>query len=271
MFLCLLLFLPKFIFIKMIKKIIIVLTVIFLLGSCASRKDLVYFQNDDINQTEVDNNYQLTFKPDDLLQIIVSSDDLMAAQPFNLPLDISTPIATRATGIPKLQSYLIDKNGEIEFPILGTLKLGGLTRIESIQMIKDKLSSGYLKSPIVNITITNFKITVIGDVQRSSVFQLANERITILDALGFAGDLNISGKRDNVLLIREEGNQKKTYRVDLRSKKLLTSPAYYLQQNDVVYVEPNNAKVQDAAFTRTTGLFISMASVFISLLTILTR
>ena len=155
--------------------------------------------------------------------------------------------------------------------MLGTLKLGGLTRIESIQMIKNKLSSGYLKNPIVNITITNFKITVIGDVQRSSVFQLANERITILDALGFAGDLNISGKRDNVLLIREEGNQKKTYRVDLRSNKLLTSPAYYLQQNDVVYVEPNNAKVQDAAFTRTTGLFISMASVFISLLTILTR
>jgi polysaccharide export outer membrane protein len=149
--------------------------------------------------------------------------------------------------------------------------LGGLTRIGSIRMIKDKLSAGFLKNPIVNITITNFKITLIGDVKISGSFQLSNERITILDALGLAGDLNISGRRDNVLVIREEGDLKKKYTLDLRSNKLLTSPAYYLQQNDVVYVEQNNAKVQDASFTRTTGLFISMASVLISLLTIITR
>jgi polysaccharide export outer membrane protein len=250
---------------------ILFITLVILFSSCASRKDLIYFQNDEINQTEVDNNYELTFKPDDLLQIIVSSDDLIAAQPFNLPVNINTVVAANANGMAKLQSYLIDKNGEIEFPVLGTLKLGGLTRIGSIRMIKDKLSAGFLKNPIVNITITNFKITLIGDVKISGSFQLPNERITILDALGLAGDLNISGRRDNVLVIREEGDLKKKYTLDLRSNKLLTSPAYYLQQNDVVYVEQNNAKVQDASFTRTTGLFISMASVLISLLTIITR
>jgi polysaccharide export outer membrane protein len=250
---------------------ILFITLVILFSSCASRKDLIYFQNDEINQTEVDNNYELTFKPDDLLQIIVSSDDLIAAQPFNLPVNINTVVAANANGMAKLQSYLIDKNGEIEFPVLGTLKLGGLTRIGSIRMIKDKLSAGFLKNPIVNITITNFKITLIGDVKISGSFQLSNERITILDALGLAGDLNISGRRDNVLVIREEGDLKKKYTLDLRSNKLLTSPAYYLQQNDVVYVEQNNAKVQDASFTRTTGLFISMASVLISLLTIITR
>lgn len=253
------------------KIIFLPLALLLMLSSCALKKDLIYLQFDKIDQVKVNNDYQLTFKPDDLLQIIISSKDVKAAIPFNLPVLASSPSAMSAQGIPKLQSYLIDGKGEIEFPVLGILKLGGLTRIEAIELIKDKLHPDYLKDPIVNMIITNFKVTVIGDVRNSKVFQLENERVTIFDAIGMAGDLNISGVRKNVTVIREEFNKKNKYIVDLRSNKIMTSPVYYLQQNDLVYIEQNTYKIQDAAYTRSTGLFISLASVLISLLTILTR
>ena len=251
-------------------KIILLVCVVFL-TSCASRKDMIYFQNNEINQEKVTNNYQLTFKPDDLVQIIISSKDLISAQPFNLPVVVSSASATNAQGLPKLQSYLIDKDGYIEFPVLGRLKIGGLTRIEVIEMLKNKLSPDYLTDPVINIIITNFKVTVVGDVRSPRVIQFQNERVSILDAIGAVGDLNISGNRKNIMVLREEDGKKIKYNVDLTSNDIFTSPVYYLKQNDVIYIEQNNAKVQDAAYTRTTGLFISMASVLISLLTILTR
>ncbi|PKV65410.1 polysaccharide export outer membrane protein [Polaribacter sp. Hel1_33_96] len=251
---------------------IILLSIFFIvLSSCVSKKDILYLQFDQIDQAKVSNDYQLTFKPDDLVQIIVASEDLVASQPFNLPIVASSPTAIQAMGQSKLMSYLIDASGEIEFPVLGNLKLGGLTRVEAIKLIKEKLTPEYLKSPVINILITNFKITVIGDVKRPQVFNIENERITIFDAIGLAGDLNITGNRKNITVIREEKNIKKIYTVDLTSNKLVTSPIYYLQQNDVIYVKQNNAKVQDASYTRNTGLFISLGSVIISLITILTR
>ena len=205
------------------------------------------------------------------MQIIISSKDVKAALPFNLPVLASSPSAISAQGIPKLQSYLIDGKGEVEFPVLGVLKLGGLTRIEAIDLLKDKLHPNYLKDPIVNIIITNFKVTVIGDVRNSRVFQVENERVTIFDAIGMAGDLNISGVRENVTVIREEFNKKNKYVIDLRSNNIMTSPVYYLQQNDLIYIEQNTSRIQDAAYTRSTGLFISLASVLISLITVITR
>jgi polysaccharide export outer membrane protein len=253
------------------KLIFLPFTLLLFLSSCVSKKDLIYLQYDEIDQSKVSNDYQLTFKPDDLLQIIISSKDVKAALPFNLPVLASSPSAISAQGIPKLQSYLIDGKGEVEFPVLGVLKLGGLTRIEAIDLLKDKLHPNYLKDPIVNIIITNFKVTVIGDVRNSRVFQVENERVTIFDAIGMAGDLNISGVRENVTVIREEFNKKNKYVIDLRSNNIMTSPVYYLQQNDLIYIEQNTSRIQDAAYTRSTGLFISLASVLISLITVITR
>ena len=138
-------------------------------------------------------------------------------------------------------------------------------------MLKSKLSPAYVKNPTVNIRISNFKITVTGDVKRPGTYNIPNERVSILDAIGLAGDLNISGRRDNVLVFREEGRMKKEYRINLLSKKTYTSPVYYLQQNDVVYVEHNNAKIQSASYNQNTGLFITIGSVLISLISILTR
>ena len=240
-------------------------------SSCVSNKKIAYFQFDEIDQENVSNVYKTVFKPDDLLQITVSSDDIEAVMPFNLPAVAFSAANNRAVGQPQQLSYLIDSNGEIDFPILGKLKIGGLTREQTIQMLNTRLTPDYVKDPTINIRISNFKITVQGDVSRPGTFNIPNERVTILDAIGLAGDLNISGRRDNVLVIREEGAVKKEYRVNLLSKKTYTSPVFYLQQNDIVYVEHNYARIQSASSNSNTGLFISITGTLIAIVTLLTR
>jgi len=239
--------------------------------SCASKKDIIYLQNDKVDESLVSNDYQLRFKPDDLLQITVSSEDIQASIPFNLPIISYSTLGNRAIGNPQFQTYLVDSDGYIIFPIFGKILVKDLTRIELIELLQQKISPKYVKDPIINVLITNFKVTIQGDVRRPGTYTLPNERYSIMDVIGLAGDLNISAQRYNIKVLREENGKKNIYYVDLRSKKILTSPVYYLQQNDVIYVEPNNAKIQDSVYNRSTGLFISMASVIISLITVLTR
>ena len=247
------------------------LTLLILLSSCVSNKKIAYFQFDEIDQENVSNIYKTVFKPDDLLQITISADNLEAVKPFNLPAVSFAASTNSVVGQAQQLTYLIDSNGEIDFPIFGKLKIGGLTREETISMLKSKLSPDYVKNPTVNIRISNFKITVQGDVNRPGTFNIANERVTILDAIGLAGDLNISGKRDNVLVIREEEDVKREYRVNLLSKKTYTSPVFYLQQNDIVYVEHNYARIQSASSNTNTSLFISVAGTLIAIVSLLIR
>ena len=257
---------------ELIKKCIyLVLISGFVLSACVSKKEITYFQFNEIDQSKVSNNYNIIFKPDDLLQIVISAQDLESAQPFNLPAVTFDARTGRAIGQPIQQTYLIDSQGNIDFPILGNIKIGGLSREEAIALFKSKLDPDYVKNPTINIRITNFKITVQGDVKVPGTYTIPNERITIMEALGLAGDINISGQRYNVKVIREEGNQKNEYLLDLRSKEIFTSPVYYLQQNDLVYVEPNYAKSQSASYNQNTLLFISISSVLISLMSVLTR
>ncbi|RLJ97708.1 polysaccharide biosynthesis/export family protein [Tenacibaculum discolor] len=253
-----------------ISKIVLILITIWCISSCASRKDIVYFQKDQVNQSLTNTTYKTIFKPDDLLQITISALDMNAVKPFNLPSVTFSTTTDRAVGSPQQLSYLIDNDGYIDFPVLGKIKLAGLSRSEAIGLLKSKLSPDYLKNPTINIKIINFSITVLGDVKMPGRFTIPNERISILEAVGLAGDLNMSGIR-TVKVKREENNQIKSYTLDLRSNNLFNSPAYYLQQNDVVYVEPNKATSQDAAYNKNTGLFISLGSVIISLISILTR
>ena len=238
-----------------------------LMASCVSKKDIVYFQYDEIDQANVSNSYKTVIKPDDLLQITITALDIEAVRPFNLAAVTYATSSNSAIGVAQQQTYLVDTKGEIEFPVLGKIKIGGLTRDETIDLLKSKLSPDYIKDPNVNIRISNYKISVMGDVQRPGSYNIPNERITILDALALAGDVNISGQRNNILIIREEANKKTQYRVDLRSNNLLTSPVYYLQQNDVVYVEPNYARIQSASSNSNTSLVISISSVLVALLT----
>jgi len=240
-------------------------------SSCVSRKDIVYFQNDNIDQAKVSNSYKTVIKPDDLLQITITALDIEAVRPFNLAAVTYSTSSNSAIGVAQQQTYLVDTKGEIEFPVLGKIKIGGLTRDETIDLLKGKLSPDYIKEPNINIRIANYKISVMGDVQRPGSYNIPNERITILDALALAGDVNLSGQRNNILIIREQGNEKVQYRVDLRSNKLLTSPVYYLQQNDVVYVEPNYARIQSASSNSNTSLFISITGLIVTLVAVLIR
>jgi polysaccharide export outer membrane protein len=248
---------------------------LFLLGgyltSCVSKKDIVYFQNDAIEQEKVSNSFKTMIKPDDLLQITITALDIEAVRPFNLTSVNYANNSNMSAGQAQQQNYLVDTKGEIDFPVLGKIKVGGLTRNEAVDILKNKLSPDYIKDPNVNIRIANYKISVLGDVKRPGSYNIPNERITILDALALAGDVNISGQRNNVLIIREDAGEKMQYRVDLRSNKLLTSPVYYLQQNDVVYVEPNYASVQSASSNSNTSLFISLTGLIITIVSLIIR
>jgi polysaccharide export outer membrane protein len=243
---------------------------VLLFTSCVSNKNIVYLQNDTINQKEVSNTYTTVFKPDDILQIAVSSSELKASIPFNLPA-VSTTLTGSVLGQPQQLPYLVDSKGEIDFPVLGKIKIGGLTREEAIDMLTKKLSPKYLKDLNINIRIINFKINVLGDVARPGTYTIPNERVTILDAISLAGDLNISARRDNVLVIREEDDVKIEFRIDLRSKELYTSPVFYLQQNDNIYIEHNYARIQSASSNSNTSLFISITGLAITIISLILR
>lgn len=259
----------KFQQMQKVKKIVL-FSVIAILTSCVPKKDIVYFQNDKISQSDTAVKYITVFKPADLLQITISALDIDAVKPFNLPAVSYATTTNAVVGTPRQQLYLVDGEGFIEFPVLGRIKVGGLTRQEVTKKLKEKLDPDYVKNPTIIIRISNFSITVLGDVKSPGTYTIPNERITILQGVGLAGDLNISGIR-NLQVKREENGIIKTYDVDLRSNKLFTSPVYYLQQNDIVYVQPNKAASQSASYNQNTGLFISIGSVLVALISVLTR
>ena len=241
------------------------------LSACVSRKDIIYFQNDEIDQSKVSNSYKTIIKPDDLLQIAVNAQDVEAVRPFNLAAVAFANTTDAAVGVAVQQNYLVDNNGEIDFPVLGRLEIGGLTRFELIELLKKKLDPDYVKNPNINVRIANFKVSIFGDVQRPGSYTIPNERITVIEAIALAGDLNISGQRDDILVFREENGMKVEYKVDLLSKQIFTSPVYYLQQNDVVYVNPNYARIQSASSNTNTSLFISITGLFITIVSLLLR
>ncbi|OIP47580.1 MAG: sugar transporter [Flavobacteriaceae bacterium CG2_30_31_66] len=252
------------------KTVLLFCSVLFI-SSCVSKKDIIYFQNDEIDQSKVSNSYKTIIKPDDLLQITITALDTEAVRAFNLAAVTYSTSSNSAIGVAQQQNYLVDNNGEIDFPVLGKLKVGGLNRNELIELLTNKLDPNYIKNPNINIRLANYKVSVLGDVRLPGSYTIPNERITILEALALAGDLNISGKRQNILVIREEDGKKIQYQVDLLSKQLFISPVYYLQQNDVVYVEPNYARIQSASSNSNTTLFISITGLFITIVSLLIR
>ncbi len=219
--------------------IVAILSLLFL-TSCASRDDIVYFESATNNQVLTQlNSYTPIIAPDDLLEISVAALDMQAAGPFNA-VGISGNVSPSAK-----KAYLIDQQGSIDFPVIGSIKLGGLTRLEATELLKEKITV-YINNPIVNIKIVNFKVTVLGEVNNPGTFQIENERITILEALGLAGDMTIFGERKNVLVISEEDGKRKYTRVDLTTGEVFKSPVYYLSQNDVIYIEPNTNRINQS-------------------------
>lgn len=229
-----------------LKKYILIFCFLILFISCGTKQDVVYFQGvDNVGSSVAINNYTPTIRTDDMLTITVSALDQDAARPFNLPM-VAFSGDGADIGRATQQSFLVDTNGNIDFPVLGTVKLAGLSRIQATELIKDMLID-YIKNPIVIVRIINYKITVLGEVSRPGSFTIPNERITILEALSQAGDVTINAERKNVLVIREQGEKKTYQRVDLTSETVFNSPVYYLKQNDVIYVEPNNSKIKSSS------------------------
>ncbi len=244
------------------------LTISFLiLSSCATKKEVVYFQNTGNFETLVDkNSFTPKFKVDDLVSIHVSTLNSEASVPFNLFRGKTTGVST-----PEQVDYLIDKDGEIDFPVIGKIKISGLSKEELRTLLREKLSD-YLKNPIINIRLKNFTVTILGQVNRPGTYPVSGERITLLEALGLAGDLTVKGVRSNVMVIRDYDGTKVYNRVDLTKKEVMSSPVYYLTQNDVVYVEPNKSAITSSSLDNRATIAVSIASVLItSAVIILTR
>lgn len=247
-----------------------------LVTSCVSRREVVYFHNlEEVqSQLETNSNNSLEIKPNDLLTISVSAPEQAAAMPFNLPV-IGMPQGGMGEslsigGRQQLQTYLVDSDGNIEFPILGTVQAKGLNRQELSAELKEQISD-YVQDPIVNVRIVNFQVSVLGEVNRPGTFEVKDEYLSLPKALGLAGDMSIYGRRDNVLVMREEDGKKTHAYLDLTDADVVNSPYYYLQQNDVVYVEPNGPQRQAASYNRNASIYVSVASVLISLIVVITR
>ena len=235
----------------------------FLLVACQSYKKVPYFQDVEVvneaNQQE--KLYDARIMPKDLLTIVVSCTNPELAIPFNL-----TVASTQAA----LQPYLVDNEGNINFPVLGELKLGGLTKREAEQLILDKLKPYMKETPIVTVRMVNYKISVIGEVARPGTFTISNEKVNLLEALAMAGDMTVYGLRDNVKLIREDANGKQQIiTLDLNKAETILSPYYWLQQNDIVYVTPNKAKARNSDVGNSTSLWFSATSILVSVVSLL--
>lgn len=246
----------------------------FALTSCVSKNKINYFQStffSDSTASVTNINYTPILKTDDFLAIDVTSIDDESVKPFILDIQNGgTQAPAYNNGIAARSGYLIDGNGDIDFPMLGKIHLAGLNRVEATALLKSRLSE-FIANPVVNIRIQNFKVTVLGDVRNPGSFNIPNERITLPEIIGIAGDLNITGIRNNILVIRDVNGVKTEYRVDLTSKAIFNSPVYYLAQNDVVYVEPNRAKRNSSLISSTAGVFISVASLLITTINVLTK
>ena len=236
------------------------------LAGCQSSRQVIYFQDlpkEVVNEQQ----YDTRINCDDLLNIIVSCEDVEAAVPFNTPMIGLGREATNYNNRTQ-PGYLVDKRGDIDFPVLGTLHVEGLTRGQLSEMLKEKLSV-YLKNPIVTIQFLNFRVTVLGDVKNPGNYPVSSERISVLDAIGLAGDMQITGKRRSVLVIREQGNEKLSARLDLTSSEMFDSEFFYLKQNDVVYVEPSNSRIVGGSAQTILPYILSSATTVIALLALI--
>ena len=245
------------------------LTILFC-TSCASKKNMVYFQPDSMALNTL---YELNapkLQPGDILAISVTADDVRATVPFNQVSPYQGSAGTIQATNPFIPTYALDANGEIDFPKVGKIKLSGKTRTQAMDLLRQEVGK-YIVDPGISMVVRNFRVTVLGEVARPGTFTIENDRLTILEALGLAGDLTIYGRRQNIMVIREQDGRKQEYRLDLTKRGTMNSPAYYLTQNDVVYVEPNGARIQNSKYTTTASLFVSVTSLIVTVISVVTR
>lgn len=232
---------------------VLIIGLILIVTSCADTRRVTYFNN--LGEGVIPSsivNLEPVIQKSDILSITVTSPNPAATQMFNAPnMALSTTTTAGPGNIAPASGYLVSQDGFIDFPGLGKVMAAGLSK----QRLKEEITqllvnSKLLIDPIVTVRYLNYRVTVLGEVARPTVVTVPNEKISILEAIGLAGDLTIYARRDNVLLIREEKGSKVIKRINLNSSEIFTSPYYYLKSNDVVYVEPNNTKVASASRTQ---------------------
>lgn len=262
------------------KKIyVIILTVVAaaLFASCSTPNNIAYFQNKAVDHPEkIDKHAGIVIQPKDMLSIIVSSKNPELVVIFNLPV-VSYQAGSEVVSsgaAQRLMGYVVDNEGFIDFPILGPIKVSGLTRWELSELIKNKLlNGGYLSDAVVTVEFMNFKVSVIGEVNSPGTYTIDGDKVTILQAISLAKDLTIYGMRENVSVIRERDGERTIYEINLCDVSLFNSPAYYLQQNDIVYVQPSGIKARqsttDDKALRMTSIAVSSGSLLVSVATLL--
>lgn len=220
------------------------------LASCATPKDIAYFADAERAKAEpILQEYGNKIQKDDLLAISVSSKSPELAIPFNTNSMTITTLGAPQAAQPAQTGYLVSSEGDIVFPILGRIRVTGLTHMELASLIEKLIvDGGYIKDPTVTVKLLNYKISVLGEVKQPGVKKIETDRITILEAISLAGDLTIYGKRDNISIIRETNGLREIASVNVSNKEIFTSPYYYLQPNDVIYVEPNKKQKRASAY-----------------------
>ncbi|WP_336616261.1 polysaccharide biosynthesis/export family protein [Bacteroides acidifaciens] len=255
------------------KGILSCLFALFLFASCQSYKKVPYLQDVKVVEQTVqqENLYDAQIMPKDLLTIVVSCTSPELAVPFNLTVATQNNVTiSNTTSQPALQQYLVDNDGKIDFPVLGELKVGGLTKKEAELLIVEKLKPYIKETPIVTVRMMNYKISVLGEVARPGTFTISNEKVNLLEALAMAGDMTVWGLRDNVKLIRESADGKQQIvTLDLNKAEVILSPYYWLQQNDIIYVTPNKVKARNSDIGNSTTLWVSATSILVSLASLL--
>ena len=245
----------------------------FFLCSCGTTKNVPYFQDivdTPLSQLKTSNSFiEPTIQPDDILSISIFTIDpntSMVVNQLNSQYVGQSQVVGANTNLVS-SGFLVDKNGEVDLSVVGKVKLLGLTTFQARDLIQE-LASKSFNSPNVQVRYSNFRVTVLGEVGRPATYTIPNEKVTVLDALGLAGDLTIYGRRENVLLIRDNQGVKQFIRLNLNSAALFNSPFFYLRQNDVIYVEPNKGKAAslNVARTQTIALIGTALTVLITLI-----
>lgn len=260
------------------KNIFIYLFLSLIFASCASRKDVIYlqdmFNSEEVSSSVIDS-LKVEFSPpkfkvDDRVTINISSLNIKAARPYNLYISSYNMGGVTSAGQQQQQSYLVDSDGEISFPELGKIKIVGLTAVELEHYLEGKLKNE-LPDIKANVQLVNFRVSILGEVQKPGEYKIDRNKISLLQAIGLAGDLTIYGKRDNVLLMRESEGKLKYYNIDIRKKDLINSPVFYLKQNDVIYVSPNKPRINASASSQTASYIISATGLLVTLISLFTR
>ncbi|MFO7744530.1 MAG: polysaccharide biosynthesis/export family protein [Psychroflexus sp.] len=243
-----------------------------LLFSCSSKKDIVYYQDIDTRDfasIETINSHP-KIQINDILNISTAALNPESVLPYTFNTGNNSSAQPRQVELLKLTGYLVNSDGEINFPQLGKIEVKGKTTQEIQSLLEEKLSL-YIKNPTVNVRIINFKFTVQGEVRQPGTYEIIEENMTLPQALGLAGDLTINGRRDNIMIYRQEGNQREVKRIDLTQSDWMNSDYFFIKPNDIIYIEPNDPRIKSAGFVGNVGTLLSVVSIIFSAVVLLAR